>query len=137
MVEKFCTWVKAKGVQKAVAWFENLAMQLAEVEFPAEDHQSLEEDPYLDLRCQTFDEENPVEEDEYAEYIPDTFRYHLVGEDPDADEKTWLQKQPAWYRGLLNRIRFCQSSDKLAGFGKQIYTITANMVRHSLAWPSM
>jgi hypothetical protein len=134
MVEKFCNWVKAKGVQKAVAWFENLAMQLAEVEFPAEDHQSLEEDPYLDLRCQTFDEENPVEEDDYAEYIPDTFRYHLVGENPDADEKTWQQKQPAWYCGLLNRIRFCQSSDKLAGLGKQIYSMDLSHGQAGVIW---
>ena len=60
MIETFISWVKARGVEKALAYFEKLAMALAEVE--------------------NMDPDDVTESPEPAYDAPDLYRYHTVGE---------------------------------------------------------
>ena len=60
MIETFISWVKARSVEKALAYFEKLAMALAEVE--------------------NMDPDDVTESPEPAYDAPDLYRYHTVGE---------------------------------------------------------
>ena len=81
MIETFLSWVKARGVEKALAYFEKLAMALAEVE--------------------NIDPDDVTEDPEPGYEAPDPYRYHVVGEYPEDDQKAWLHNQPRWFKNLI------------------------------------
>jgi hypothetical protein len=101
MLETFISWVKARGIEKAVAYFENLALNIAEVE--------------------NIDPEDALEGSEPTYTAPDLYRYHVLGEYEDDDAETWLERQPQWYQGLIKRVRRCNDPEELAAMGKNIY----------------
>jgi hypothetical protein len=101
MVETFISWLKVKGVKKALAYFESLAVALAEVE---------NLDP---------EEVTEPEEPEYA--APDLYRYHPVGENEEEEEETWMELQPRWYQALIEKVRKCRDLDDLGTIGREVF----------------
>jgi len=107
MVDTFILWIKAKkSAQKAVAYFENLAMQLAQVEASEDDFECL-------------DSEEPFLEETYAP--TEMVRYHPIGHDDSEEEQTWESRQTFNYRKLLARIRTINNLDKLKIMGKNVF----------------
>jgi len=111
MVETFISWVKAKGVEKALPYFEKLAMALAEVE--------------------NIDPDDVTESDEPEYEAPDLYRYHTIGEyEEDEDEdKPWMELQPGWYQSLIKKLRECNDLDSLGRYGKEVYQRNLNRAR--------
>lgn len=145
MVDTFILWIKAKGAEQAVTYFEKLACQLAEVEGGCEEFEAMG------------DESDPEEGD----VIPETVGYHPIGCDinliaycnlcnspndisqafGEDDEATiycehcdnsfavfkyasvasWESQQPKAYRTLLNRLRYSEKLDVLCAIGKAIH----------------
>jgi len=97
MVDVFTGWIKAKGIEKGLAYFEGLARRLAEVEV-CWDHEPVGNDK---------DEACDDHVAEYDESVPDLYGYHAIGHDDIAflEEKTWEQKQPDWYLSILFKVR--------------------------------
>jgi hypothetical protein len=116
MVETFISWVKAKGVEKAIPYFQKLAMALAEVE--------------------NIDPEDVTESDEPAYEAPDLYRYHTIGEyEEDEDEdKPWMELQPGWYQSLIQKLRECNDLDTLAVMGKEVYQKNLNRGQAGVFW---
>ena len=107
MVDTFILWIKAKkSTEKAVDYFENLAMQLAQVEASDDDFECL-------------DSEEPFLEETYAP--TETVRYHPIGHDESEETETWESRQPFQYRKLLARIRTINNLDKLKIMGKNVF----------------
>jgi hypothetical protein len=142
MVSTFILWIKAKGTEAAVEYFEHLAMQLAEAE-------GFEED------CESLD--NP----ENSDQSPSEIAYHPIGceinttavcpechsisDISDAfildDQETifcqdcgveftaykftpsasWESLQSHSYKRLLQRVRTEQSIDRLKAMGTEIF----------------
>jgi hypothetical protein len=88
-------------VKKALAYFESLAVALAEVE---------NLDP---------EEVTEPEEPEYA--APDLYRYHPVGENEEEEEETWMELQPRWYQALIEKVRKCRDLDDLGTIGREVF----------------
>ena len=106
MVDTFICWIKSKGTRKAVDYFENLAMKLAEVEASDDDFECIDSE-------ETFLEET---------YAPtETVRYHPIGYDDSDEIVTWESKQPRQYRLLLAKVRKINNIDKLKAISKHIY----------------
>jgi len=147
MVKTFILWIKVKGTDAAVEYFEHLAMQLAEVEVLEEDFETIPNQ-----------ETNPEESDASTDVI----RYHPIGCDistgalcqecftvydlRDHDWKdteteivccdccgsfftaykfepiaTWESVQPKQYQALLANIRTIKNLDQLKAIGKEIF----------------
>jgi len=113
MIETFISWVKAKGVEKALAYFEKLAMALAEVE--------------------NMDPDDVTEPPEPAYDSPDLYRYHTVGEYED-DDKVWLELQPGWYQALVKKVQKCKDLDSLAALGKETYQLKLSRGQAGVFW---
>jgi hypothetical protein len=107
MVDTFILWIKAKkSTEKAVAYFENLAMNLAEVEASDDD-------------CECMDSAEPDFEESYAP--AETIHYHPIGYDESEETVTWESKQPFPYRRLLARVRAINDLEQLNAIGKDIF----------------
>ncbi|MBW2026574.1 MAG: hypothetical protein JRI90_14575 [Deltaproteobacteria bacterium] len=113
MIETFISWVKARGVEKALAYFEKLAMALAEVE--------------------NMDPDDVTESPEPAYDAPDLYRYHIVGEYDDED-KTWIELQPGWYQALVKKVQTCKDLDSLAALGKETYQLNLSRSQAGVFW---
>jgi hypothetical protein len=107
MVQCFISWIKAKGIEKGIAYFEHLAMQLAEVEV------------YWD-----------------QEEIPDLYAYHVIGYDEltEALELTWEERQPRSYKSLLAKVRGIGDLDALRDLGKQVYALGLSRDQAGVFW---
>jgi len=114
MVETFIRWIKLRGVEKALPYFERLAMALAEVE-------------NIDLEDVT---ENP--EPEYR--APDEYAYHVIGEYREDEESTWMETQPKWFRKLIAKVRVVNNLDRLCSFGKEAYKLSMNHDQAGVFW---
>lgn len=116
MVETFISWVKAKGVEKALPYFEKLAIALAEVE--------------------NIDPDDVTESDEPEYEAPDLYRYHTIGEyEEDEDEdKPWMELQPGWYQYLIRKVQACSDLDSLSIIGKEVYQRNLNRGQAGVFW---
>jgi hypothetical protein len=115
MVETFISWVKIRGVEKALPYFERLAMALAEVE--------------------NIDPDDVTESDEPEYETPDLYRYHTVGEyEEDEEEKPWMELQPQWYQSLIRKLQNCMDLDNLASMGRDVYQRELNRGQASVFW---
>jgi hypothetical protein len=124
MVNVFIVEIKVKGIDKGLAYFEHLAMELAEVEV-SWDHEAGEsiqddaDDPeyYFDLTGDPHDG--------YLEEIPDLYAYHAIGYDElaEAMELTWEERQPRSCRSLLGKVRSMNDLDSLRDLGKKVYAL--------------
>jgi len=125
MVDAFIGWVKAKGIEAGVAYFEHIAMNLAEVEV------SWDLDAGEPLRDDADDDaddgfEPSGDPDEaYREEIPDLYAYHVIGYDElaEAMDLTWEERQPRSYKGLLRKVRCIADLDALRALGKRVYAL--------------
>jgi len=91
MVDAFIGWVKAKGLEAGVAYFEHIAMKLAEVEV-SWDSEAVEALPEDGGDAAEDSESGSDEADEtYREEIPDLYAYHVIGYDElaEAMDLTW------------------------------------------------
>jgi hypothetical protein len=114
MVECFISWVSAKGIEKALPYFERMALALAEVEnIDVEDATETEEPEYLS---------------------PELYSYHIVGEYPDDEGATWVERQPAWFQDLIRRVKDCKGLDLLASLGKEVYGMELNQSQAGVFW---
>ena len=116
MVETFISWVKVRGMDKALPYFESLAMALAEVE--------------------NIDPDDVTEADEPEYEAPDLYRYHIVGEyEEDEDEvKPWMELQPAWYQSLIKKVQHCHDLDCMASLGREVYQRNLNRGQAGVFW---
>jgi len=101
MVETFISWVEERGADKALPYFERLAMALAEVE--------------------NVDPEDATEPEGPEYDAPDLYAYHPVGEYCRDGEPKWMDRQPDWYRDLIAEVKACPDLDTLRALGKDVY----------------
>ncbi len=136
MVNEFIVGIKAKGIEAGVAYFEGLAMELAEVEV-SWDHDAGEllnddgdDDPdeYFDLSGDN--------DEAYQEEIPDLYAYHAIGYDElaEAMELTWEERQSRSYRSLLTKVRGMNDLDALRDLGKKVYALGLSRDQAGVFW---
>ncbi|MBN1382549.1 MAG: hypothetical protein JXA41_12810 [Deltaproteobacteria bacterium] len=115
MVDAFIVWIKARGIDQAVAYFEKLARQLAEVEVPGDDDAG---------------------DEAYEEEIPDLYGWHVIGYDElaEAMELTWEERQPRSYKSLLNEARGLDDLDALRSLGKKVFALRLGRHQAGVFW---
>jgi len=136
MVDAFIGWVKAKGIEAGVAYFEHIAMNLAEVEVswdhdvgePLQDDADDDADDALDL--------SGYPDEAYREEIPDLYAYHVIGYDElaEAMDLTWEERQPRSYKGLLRKVRCIADLDALRDLGKRVYALDLARDQAGVFW---
>jgi len=136
MVDAFIGFVKAKGIEAGVAYFEHIAMNLAEVEV-SWDHDA--GDPLPDDAADDADDgfELSGDPDEaYREEIPDLYAYHVIGYDDlaEAMDLTWEERQPRSYKGLLRKVRCIADLDALRDLGKRVYALDLARDQAGVFW---
>jgi len=114
MINCFTSWVSQKGIEKAIPYFERLAMALAEVE--------------------NIDVEDVTETEDPEYQSPDLYAYHSIGEYPDDDSTPWVERQPAWFQALIGRVRECRDLDLLASLGKEVYGMELCQAHAGVFW---
>ena len=134
MVDAFIGFVKAKGIEAGVAYFEHIAMNLAEVEV-SWDHNADEmfhdTDAGGDGRDDADDDGDDTldwfgdPEEAYREEVPDLYAYHVIGYDElaEAMDLTWEERRPRSYKGLLRKVRCIADLDALRDLGKRVYAL--------------
>jgi hypothetical protein len=144
MVNEFIVGIKAKGIEAGIAYFERLAMELAEVEV-SRDHEvgeSLPDDGgdddhggIGDGAGDDFDLSGDGD-DAYREEIPDLYAYHVIGYDElaEAMELTWEERQPRSYRSLLGKVRGIADLDALRALGKKVYALGLSRDQAGVFW---
>ncbi len=136
MVDAFIGWVKAKGIEAGVAYFEHIAMKLAEVEVSWDLDAG---DPLQDDADDDADDgfEPSGDPDEtYREEIPDLYAYHVIGYDElaEAMDLTWEERQPRSYKGLLRKVRCIVDLDALRDLGKRVYALDLARDQAGVFW---
>jgi len=143
MVDAFIVEIKVKGIEGGLAYFEHLAMELAEVEI-SWDHDAGEPLPddgdddhggIGDGARDDFDLSGDVD-DAYREEIPDLYAYHAIGYDEltEAMELTWEERQPRSYRSLLGKVRGIADLDALRVLGKKVYALGLSRDQAGVFW---
>jgi len=122
MVNEFIVGIKAKGIEESIAYFERLAMELAEVEVSWEHEVGEPLTDGGDDPDESFDLSGDNDE-AYQEEIPDLYAYHAIGYDElaEAMELTWEERQSRSYRSLLTKVRGMNDLDVLRDLGKKVY----------------
>ena len=136
MVDAFIGFVKAKGIEAGVAYFEHIAMNLAEVEV------SWDLDAGEPLQDETDDdaddgfEPSGDPDDTYREEIPDLYAYHVIGYDElaEAMDLTWEERQPRSYKSLLRKVRCIADLDALRDLGKRVYALDLARDQAGVFW---
>jgi len=136
MVDAFIGFVKAKGIEAGVAYFEHIAINLAEVEV------SWDLDAGEPLQDETDDdaddgfEPSGDPDDTYREEIPDLYAYHVIGYDElaEAMDLTWEERQPRSYKGLLRKVRCIADLDALRDLGKRVYALDLARDQAGVFW---
>jgi hypothetical protein len=122
MVDAFIGWIKSGGIEASLAYFEHIAMNLAEVEV-SWDHDAGEpfQDDADDDADDGFDLSGDPDE-AYREEIPDLYAYHVIGYDElaEAMDLTWEERQPRYYKALLRKVRCIADLDTLRDLGKRV-----------------
>lgn len=116
MVETFISWTRARGTERALSYFQNLGLALAEVE--------------------NIDPDDVTQNDAPDYEAPDLYRHHVVGEyEEDEDqERPWIELQPAWFQGLLRKVRNCRDLDSLSTLGRDVYQRTLTRGQAGAFW---
>ncbi len=143
MVHEFITWIKDKGIEESVAYFEQLAMKLAEVEV-SWDHEAGEplpddgDDDHGGIGDGSGDdfELSGDGDDAYREGIPDLYAYHIIGYDElaEAMELTWEERQSRSYRSLLTKVHGMNDLDALRELGKKVYALGLSRDQAGVFW---
>jgi len=145
MVNEFIVGIKAKGIEAGVAYFERLAMELAEVEVSWEHEvgESLPDDGgddddhggIGDGAGDDFDLSGDTDE-AYREEIPDLYAYHAIGYDElaEAMDLTWEERQSRSYRSLLTKARGMNDLDALRDLGKKVYALGLSRDQAGVFW---
>jgi hypothetical protein len=135
MVQSFIVWIKARGLEQGIAYFEHLAMKLAEVEV------SWDTDVVEQVQDSAGDPDDPFDlsgdtEDAYREEIPDLYAYHVIGYDEltEAMELTWEERQPRSYKSLLGKVRGIGDLDALRELGKKVYALGLSRDQAGVFW---
>ncbi len=148
MVDAFIGWVKAEGIEAGVAYYEHLAMKLAEVEV-SWDHDS--DEMFHDIHTDTdgdghgdgddADGDNAFDlsvdpDDANREGIPDLYAYHVIGYDElaEAINLTWEERQPRSYKVLLRKVRESDELDALRDLGKKVYALDLARDQAGVFW---
>ena len=139
MVDSFIGWVKAKGIEAGVAYFEHIAMNLAEVEvsWDSEAVVSLPDDGGdADEVGEASDDSLDEGEEPYPEQIPDLYAYHVIGYDElaEAMDLTWEERQPRSYKGVLRKVRCIADLDALRDLGKRVYALDLARDQAGVFW---
>jgi len=129
MVDAFIVWIKARGIEQAVDYFEHLAVQLAEVEV-SWDAEAIEQIPGDDAH----DPDDGDEDDQ--EEIPDLYGYHVIGYDEltEAMELTWEERQSRSYKSLLKQVRGTDDLDALRDLGKKVFALRLARDQAGVFW---
>jgi hypothetical protein len=129
MVDAFIALVKAKGIEQGIAYFEDIAMKLAEVEV-SWDHEAFGQIPN-----DAGDALDEVDE-EYREEIPDMYAYHVIGYDElsEAMELTWEERQSRSYKALLGKVRGVNDLGSLRDLGKKVYAMKLSRDQAGVFW---
>ncbi|MEK7243837.1 MAG: hypothetical protein AAB112_06700, partial [Thermodesulfobacteriota bacterium] len=136
MVDAFIGWIKAKGIEAGVAYFEHIAMKLAEVEV-SWDSEAVESLPEDGGDAAEDSESGSVEADEtYREEIPDLYAYHVIGYDElaEAMDLTWEERQPRSYKALLRKVRGIADLEVLRDLGKRVYALDLARDQAGVFW---
>lgn len=136
MVDAFIGWVKAKGIEAGIAYFEHLAMKLAEVEV-SWDSEAVEALPGDGDDAAEDSESGSVEADDpYPEEIPDLYAYHVIGYDElaEAMDLTWEERQPRSYKALLRKVRGIADLEALRDLGKKVYALNLARDQAGVFW---
>ena len=143
MVNEFIVGIKAKGIEESIAYFERLAMELAEVEV-SWDHEAGEplpddgDDDHGGINDGAGDDfDLSVDgDDAYREDIPDLYAYHVIGYDEltEAMELTWEERQSRSYRSLLTKVRGMNDLDALRDLGKKVYALGLSRDQAGVFW---
>ena len=147
MVDAFIGLVKAKGIEAGVAYYEHLAMKLAEVEV-SWDHDADELLHHTDADGDDLDDADDADEtdgtsdlsgdpdDAYQEEIPDLYGYHAIGYDElaEAIDLTWEERQPRSYKALLRKVRESDDLDALRDLGKRVYALELARDQAGVFW---
>ena len=136
MVDAFIGFVKAKGIEAGVAYFEHIAMNLAEVEVSWDlDAGELLQDEADDDADDGFEPSGDPDE-VYREEIPDLYAYHVIGYDElaEAMDLTWEERQPRSYKGLLRKVRCIADLDALRDLGKRVYALDLARDQAGVFW---
>ena len=146
MVQSFIVWIKAKGIEQGIAYFEHLAMKLAEVEvsWDPEAAEPLRDDPNTGPDADADADGDPDDsfdlygaaDDAYREEIPDLYAYHVIGYDEltEAMELTWEERQPRSYKSLLSKVRGIGDLDALRELGKKVYALGLSRDQAGVFW---
>ena len=136
MVDAFIGCVKAKGIEAGVAYFEHIAMKLAEVEV-SWDHEAAEPlQTDADDDADDGFEPSGDPDEAYREEIPDLYAYHVIGYDElaEAMDLTWEERQPRSYKGLLRKVRCIADLDALRDLGKRVYALDLARDQAGVFW---
>ena len=147
MVDAFIGWVKAEGIETGVAYYEHLAMKLAEVEV-SWDHDTDKMFHDTDAGGDGLDDADDADEtdgastlswdpdDGYQEEIPDLYGYHAIGYDElaEAMDLTWEERQPRSYKALLRKVRESDDLDALRVIGKTVYALDLARDQAGVFW---
>ena len=136
MVDAFIGFVKAKGIEAGVAYFEHIAMNLAEVEVSWDlDAGEPLQDEADDNADDGFEPSGDPDE-AYREEIPDLYAYHVIGYDElaEAMDLTWEERQPRSYKGLLRKVRCIADLDALRDLGKRVYALDLARDQAGVFW---
>ena len=136
MVDAFIGFVKAKGIEAGIAYFEHIAMNLAEVEVSWDlDAGELLQDEADDDADDGFEPSGDPDE-VYREEIPDLYAYHVIGYDElaEAMDLTWEERQPRSYKGLLRKVRCIADLDALRDLGKRVYALDLARDQAGVFW---
>jgi len=139
MVDAFIGWVKAKGIEAGVAYFEHIAMKLAEVEV-SWDSEAVESHPEdggdATEASEASDGFAEEAEEPYPEEIPDLYAYHVIGYDElaEAMDLTWEERQPRSYKALLRNVRCITDLEALRDLGKRVYALDLARDQAGVFW---
>ena len=114
MVETFIRWTKARGVGKALSYFQKLALALAEVE--------------------NIDPEDVTESPEPEYHAPDEYAYHVIGEYPEDEETPWIDTQPLWFKVLIDDLKETKDLASLSELGKSVYQTKMTKDQNGVFW---
>ena len=144
MIKTFILWIKIKGTDKAVAYFEHLATELAEVEvcedeFIAQDDADPEENDHTDIYkyhpigcdistcalCQECFTVYDLRDHDWKDTETEIICCDCCGNSFTAYKfepvATWESVQPGQYQRLLANIRTIKNLDQLKAIGKEIF----------------
>jgi len=144
MVDAFIDWVKANGIEAGVAYFEHIAMKLAEVEVSWDSDANAplcDDEADGDGRGDDGDADDPFDlsgdpDEAYREEIPDLYAYHVIGYDElaEAMDLTWEERQPRSYKSLLRKVRCIADLDALRDLGKRVYALDLARDQAGVFW---